>query len=80
MAVNGSQTYGGNSYYPFWPAIVTKAWTKVKGNFMLSQGDSMSNSIRALTGSPVFNVSTLEVTDTQQLDTMFRTIQTVRQN
>lgn len=37
-----------------WPAILEKAWAKVVGNYAKASGGIIVNSIRALTGIPVF--------------------------
>lgn len=38
-----------------WGIIMEKAWAKVKGNYMNAEFDLSANSIRALTGAPVFD-------------------------
>lgn len=38
-----------------WGALLEKAWAKVKGNYIISEGGMTSNGIRALTGVPVFD-------------------------
>jgi hypothetical protein len=37
-----------------WPAIIEKAWAKVVGNYAKASGGIIVNSVRALTGIPVF--------------------------
>lgn len=38
-----------------WGAVLEKAWAKVRGNYLLSDGGMAANGIRALTGVPVFS-------------------------
>ena len=45
-----------------WAPILEKAWAKVKGNYLNSDGGLVSNGIRALTGFPVFTYYTYKIT------------------
>ena len=48
----------------YWAALYEKAWGKVKGSFDLEQGGFFQTGIRALTGVPVFNYKTKDITTT----------------
>ena len=41
-----------------WGAVVEKAYAKVLGNYLKTNGGSIINSIRILTGSPVLSYNT----------------------
>jgi calpain len=43
-----------------WGALLEKAWAKVKGNYLISEGGMTANGIRALTGVPVFDYYSAE--------------------
>ena len=45
-----------------WPAILEKAWAKVVGNYAKASGGIIVNSVRALTGIPVFQYLTSRIT------------------
>jgi hypothetical protein len=45
---------GWSAKYEVWAPIVEKAWAKVKGSYLNSEGGLMENGFRALTGAPVF--------------------------
>ena len=45
-----------------WPAIIEKAWAKVVGNYAKASGGIIVNSVRALTGVPVFQYITSKIT------------------
>jgi hypothetical protein len=47
-----------------WGAVVEKAYAKVLGNYLKTEGGSIINSIRILTGSPVLSYSTYAWTKT----------------
>jgi len=36
-----------------WAAIIEKAWAKVKGNYLVANGELTANGLNALTGIPV---------------------------
>ena len=40
-----------------WPLIVEKAFSKVKGNYEMTDGGNLVNGLRMLTGAPVFTYS-----------------------
>ena len=40
--------------YEMWAPIIEKAWAKVKGSYLNSDGGLLENGFRALTGAPVF--------------------------
>ena len=46
-----------------WPAIIEKAWAKVVGNYVKASGGIIVNSVRALTGVPVFQYITSKITN-----------------
>lgn len=43
-----------------WGALLEKAWAKVKGNYVISEGGMTATGIRALTGAPVFDYYTYD--------------------
>jgi len=51
-----------------------KAWAKVKGNYLISQGGLVANGLRALTGIPVFMYNTIDIKNYSEADTLYETI------
>ena len=45
---------GNSKNFEMWSPIVEKAWAKVKGSYLNSEGGLMENGLRTLTGAPVF--------------------------
>ena len=57
-----------------WGAVIEKAWAKVKGNYLISDGGLVANGLRALTGLPVIMYSTADITTQAAADTVWSTI------
>ena len=43
--------------------MLEKAWAKVKGNYLNSEGGIVKNGLRSLTGLPVYSYPTADLTD-----------------
>jgi len=54
-----------------WGPIIEKAYAKVKGNYLNAEGGVVENSIRALTGIPVFRYLTTDIQNQTAADTMW---------
>lgn len=52
-----------NDQQVIWPAILEKAWAKVVGNYAKASGGVIVNSVRALTGIPIFQYKTSLITN-----------------
>ena len=46
-----------------WGAMLEKAWAKLRGNYLNSEGGIVKNGLRTLTGVPVYSYMTSELTD-----------------
>lgn len=57
-----------------WAALMEKAWAKVKGNYLISEGGLVNNGIRALTGVPVFSYNMASYTNTAETDNLYNLI------
>lgn len=51
---NPTLVFGAASNDVLWPAILEKAWAKMKGNYHLISGGFVANGLKSLTGAPVF--------------------------
>ena len=47
--------------------MLEKAWAKVKGNYLQAEGGLTGNGIRALTGVPVFDYYSEDISDINDL-------------
>jgi len=54
-----------------WAPIVEKAWAKVKGNYIMSEGGHVENGIHSLTGFPVIRYQTSDLTSQADFDKAF---------
>lgn len=54
-----------------WGSILEKAWSKVRGNYIRANGDTVENGISALTGVPVFSYKTEKITTDGDVDAAY---------
>ena len=54
-----------------WAAIMEKAWAKVKGNYINSEGGLIENGLHHLVGIPVFRYSTSDITSTTEAESVY---------
>lgn len=54
-----------------WGAVLEKAWAKVKGNYLISEGGLIVNGLRALTGVPVFSYNLGSFTTVSDLSVLY---------
>lgn len=54
-----------------WAAIMEKAWAKVKGNYLISEGGLVENGLHSLVGVPVYRYYTSDITTTAEAEDMW---------
>ena len=55
----------------FWAALLEKAWAKVKGNYVNSEGGLIENGLHSLVGVPVFRYETQFIISEDDSETAF---------
>lgn len=58
-----------------WGAILEKAWAKVKGNYVNSNGDLMQNGLRALIGVPTYRYELKDRYTFRSIDYLFEILE-----
>ena len=58
-----------------WGPIIEKAWAKMKGNYLISEGGFVENGFHYLVGIPAFRYDTADITTTAEAETAFANIQ-----